>query len=454
MPPTVFNSSILRALPRALPVTSTGWVMKVAYTLLVAGLLTNILLPFRFLGIAVSSQRLIAVLILGLCAYLFVDDRIRWLSLTTGQKAFVSAYLVLLSTMALRLLLTGDDIWPLGMLSAILNLVLFLLVVLVLNNIDEDNLESLFRVWLPAAVTVVMLMAIGWWLWEMVSREYLDLSRFYQGYRLRSGDERNIVNPWAASLVLAVPLVWRPLLKSSGIFWKVLSAMAVGATCVTVALTFSRAALIALVFILLVGIGGPLLGLDGWGRPSRRQGLQTVAWVTVVAFLVLLLVGGLESAGVPVSVWVLERVSPVIEGSDPSVANRLKILDRSWDLALEAPLLGYATQDLAGERQPENTFLLAMHRHGVFGFVAFTAMVLWLGLELLWKWTKRESALDVAWLALFGGYVLLLATNDFLYFSMGTLTLATLTAVAARRPSPYGHPPARPAIRRAQGAPG
>lgn len=412
---------------------ATGRFLKVAYTLLVGGILANLLLPFRVLGVAVTSQRLIAAGIIGFCACLFFDDRIRWLPLTVSQKAFVVAHLVLLGATSLRLLLVIDETSPAAMLSVLFNLVLFLLVILLLRNIDERNLESLFRVWLPVVVILVVGSFLVWWLGEMLSRPVHQLSEFRQGYRLRSGVARNIVNPWAASVVLALPLVWRPLLAGKArMAWKLVSAAAVGAVCLAVALTFSRAALMALLLVLVVGFGGLFLELASELRTSPRQALRTVAWLAAVAVLVTLLIGGLELAGLPVSTWVTGRVSPVLEGTDRSVGNRVAILERSWDLARDAPLLGYPAQNLEGERFPENTFLLAMLRHGVFGLIAFIGMLVSVGVELVAKWFRREGGVDTAWLACFGGYLLLVGTNDFLYYSMGTLTLATLTCVSAR----------------------
>lgn len=413
---------------------ATGWSLKVAYTLLVGGILANLMLPFRLLGVAVTSQRLIAAGIIGFCLFLFLDDRIRWLPLTVSQKTFVVAHLVLLGATSLRLLLVADETSPASMLSVLFNLVLFLLVILLLRNVDQRNLESLLRVWLPVTVILVVGSFLLWWLGDMLARPVNELSEFRQGYRLRSGVARNIVNPWAASVVLALPLVWRPLLGgAAGTVWKLVSATAVGAVCLAVALTFSRAALIALLLILIVGFGGFLLEVWRGRRSSSRQALRTVASLAIVAVLVMVLVGGLEAAGLPVSKWVTGRVSPVLEGSDPSVIIRVGILERSWDLARDAPLLGYTAQDLEGERYPENTFLLAMLRHGAFGFVAYVAMLAAVGFELLVKWLRRGDGIDTAWLAWFGGYLLLLGTNDFLYFSMGTVTLATLTCVSSRR---------------------
>lgn len=418
---------------RARSVVTTSWMMKAAYALLVSGLIANLLLPIRLFGIAITSQRLIAVLVLAMCGYLFVCGRIRWVPPTLGQKAFVSAYLVFLSTAGVRVLLAREWPPPATMLSGFFNLVLFLLVVVLLNNVNEVDLKSLFKVWLPLAVTLVTVTALLWWLGEMLSLEQLNLARFSQGYRMRIGDSRNIVNPWGASLVLVVPLVWRPLLGVSAMAWKALSGLAVGATCVAIVLTFSRGALLGLMVVMMVGFGAPLLGLGGDRRPLRRRAIRSVVCLVVVVLLMISVVSLLEAAELPVWTWVVERVSPVLEGTDGSVTNRLKILERAWDVAVDAPLVGYTAEELAKERHPDNTFLFVIHQHGVLGFIALVGMLIWMGWGLICKWVRSEGAVDSGWLALFAGYLFLLATNDFLYFSMGSLALATLTTVAGPR---------------------
>lgn len=412
---------------------TTSWMMKAAYALLVSGLIANLLLPIRLFGVAVTSQRLVAALVLAICGYLFVGDRLRWVPLTRGQKAFVSTYMVFLSTAGIRLLLAPEWPPPATMLSGFFNLVLFLLVVVLLNNVDHVDLESLFKGWLPLAVILVTVTALLWWLGEMLSLEQLNLEKFSQAYRMRIGDPRNIVNPWAASLVLVVPLVWRPLLGASGMAWKALSGLAVGATCVAVVLTFSRGALFGLMLVLLVGSGAPLLGFGGNRGPLWRRAARSVVCLIIVVLVMISLVSGLEAAGLPVWTWMVDRVSPVLEGTDLSVTNRLKILDRAWDIAVDAPLLGYTAEDLAQVRHPDNTFLFVVHQHGVLGLVALVGMLIWVGWELISSWARSEGAVDSGWFALFAGYLFLLATNDFLYFSMGSLALATLTTVAGPR---------------------
>ena len=68
------------------------------------------------------------------------------------------------------------------------------------------------------------------------------------------------------------------------------------------------------------------------------------------------------------------------------------------------------------------------YNYGAVALACLIAMLLVIGWELTIRWwPRRMQALAAAWPAAYVAYILLLLTNDFLFFSMGTILLATVT---------------------------
>lgn len=408
--------------------------LRVLFTAQVAALAANLALPFKPFGVAITSQRLVAVVVLGVCGSLYLRGRIVPRRLTAGQVAFTVAYGAILVIQGLHALLSPKSFSATFVLSALLNLVLFHLTLIVLQNLDAEDRRTLFHRWLPWAMSAVMLAFIASWAHDMMARPNLDLGRFQQTYRLRNTEARNIVNVWAASLVLAVPFVWQPLFGSARLVRKLASLLAVGLTALAIVLTFSRAALFGLGSLLLSGFGLAILGrLTERDRPGERDWLRVAA--PVAGALVFAVAAGtvLELAGVPVISWLGDRVLPVFTGHDRSLRVRLSRFGMTSRLLQDLPLLGYGPGAEEVSRLPENTILFTTLYYGPLGLMAVVAMLAVIGWELVaWWWPRRQRPLASAWPATFLAYLFLLLTNDFLFFSPGTLVLATLTACISR----------------------
>jgi|GEM_PF-4725323 len=428
----------------SLPLWSTGIAilailsyrdLRVLFTALIAALVANLFLPFSPFGITVTSQRLVSLVALGVCLALFLQGRIAIPRPNGSQLGFAVTYGVLVAIHALHLIASPSGMPLSSLLGAALNPLLFYLSLILLHNLRPEDRRSLFTRWLPCAVLAVMTVLVGSWMIEMLARSDLGATDFQQRYRMRNTEGRNIVNVWGASLVLAVPFIWQPLFTSVRLRWKAVSFLAVGITILAVILTFSRAAL----FATGVLVGGVLL-LVVIGRVREAKLKPRLGWLQGASRLaaVLGLAGSaclaLEWAGLPVVDWAVERTRPVLAGTDRSLQVRLSRYETAKELLEGLPVLGYGPGAETIERLPENTLIFITLHYGALALACLIVMLSVIGWQLaVYWWPRRDHPYAAAWPAAYLAYIFLLLTNDFLFFSMGTILLATTTFATTGR---------------------
>ena len=426
--------------------------LRVLYASLVSALIVNVRLPVDLLGLPVTTQRLVALVSIGVCTLLFVQGRIRFLRPSPGQLWFTVAYVTVIFFDGLHYLSAPVGATRSNLANGFLNLLLFHLILVILTNLADEDRRSLFDVWLPTIAMMVIIVFVALWVRDMLTLPAIDPWEMRQGYRLRNVGERNIVNIWAASLVLVVALVARPFfaLDRAGRF--LLSMIALGALSFGIVLTFSRAALFALFAFFATGLALALLDWVPrlWLR-GRVSWLQSVSLVLGLVGGITVLVYAVHGLGLPIGRWTFDRVEAVVTGRDASLAERLDRLDSSWQLLDRLPLLGFGPGAPGMERLPENTFMLITLHYGPIAVVCFLVMLGVVSWEVArWWWPRRGEGSAGVLPAALVAYVLLLMSNDFLFFSMGTLTLATITAYCGqdwqsgqRRPSGVAQAPLR-----------
>lgn len=403
--------------------------LRVLFAAQVAALVANVLLPFSVFGLALTSQRLVALVAILVCGVLFLTGRLNLPWPTASQGAFLLTYGLIVVIHAWHIL-SSAVVRPLqGLLSAILNAVLFYLVLAILHNIGDVERRKLFFRWLPWIVFAVLAPFIASWCHEILSRPALNMDHFSQEYRLRNTGARNIVNVWAAALVLTVPLVWLPLFRRQRLTHTLASIMAVAIASVAIGLTFSRAALFGLLALLGTGLLLTGVGLIAARRERTNPGWSGIAapaagslFVTLVTWMIL------EWWNLPVASWFVERVRPLFSGTDRSLQLRLEQLRFGLEKLRDLPLLGYGPESAAVHNLPENTLLLVSLYYGPLALLCLVGMLLLIGRRVtVWWWHRRRMPEAVSWPSAYVAFVVLLLTNDFLFFSMGSLLLATIT---------------------------
>jgi len=416
--------------------------LRVIFVAQICAVLANLLVPFAPFGVAITSQRVVALVAVAVCGGLFLQQRLGAPRPTLGQAAFMVTLGGVAVIHALHMLASPRTVPVSGLLSAILNVALFGLVSILIHGIPRERRQELFERWLPWAVSVVMVIAIAVWAYGMLSRPDLDLSRLHQGYRLRNVEGRSIVNVWGASLVLAVPFVWQSLFVQARSVRKLVALSAVATLTVAIILTYSRAALFGLVVLLAVAaglasagvLGGARGGADRSHHPFLRSILGAVAGVVGLGLVMRL-------AGLPIFEWVVDRVQPVLAGTDPSLLKRIDRFDTAKQLLGGLPLFGYGPGSQAVRHLPENTLIFSTLYYGPLALAGVVAMLVLIGRELMkWWWPRRFQPYAATWPAAYAAYVFLLMTNDFLFFSMGTILLGSMTALLAEdaRSAPRG----------------
>ncbi|NND59648.1 MAG: hypothetical protein HKN49_05210, partial [Gammaproteobacteria bacterium] len=251
---------------------------------------------------------------------------------------------------------------------------------------------------------------------------------FYDSMRLRSTDTRNIINTWAAAVVIAFTFVsdlaWRDARRRQRQAIVIMLALLAA---VIVLLSASRAALALYLAALLFVSARETLH----GGISGRLGV-IVLWIALAIVTMTLLQ---DSA-------MMMRLTVLAGGDDGSAMQRLSAYVAVDSTLQQAFWLGHG-QSLAEQAgsASENTFLAVVHRYGLIGLLIYSGFWLWLcriGIQHF-RELQFTASIAVTFLSLF--------TNDLLFFPLAIFVFAEVLRIDKQ--SGTDRVGVRPTVRRA-----
>lgn len=194
--------------------------------------------------------------------------------------------------------------------------------------------------------------------------------------------------------------------------------------------TFSRASVLILV---LGGVSGYLLFaidngvVSGFWRRHRRRGVSLlIAAIAVISGAIFY-----QSEDALLSfvsgAWRL-RLDATL-GLDFSTASRLEVFRETLVALGEAPWLGHGSVQPSVLTSPtENTFLGVVIEFGIVGLIIYVLALWTISSAIYRRWLKGRLSTRFVIPAWWIMYVGLLATNDFIGFSAGTVAMAFMYA--------------------------
>jgi len=386
-------------------------------SLLIAAIVANVVL-FEAAGQNVTSQRLVALVCIMVAAVLVVSDKARLGVISPAHKYFNFSFFVILLLDIANSITTGG-VGTTATVNLILNLILYNLIVLSLRDFNLPKLGTQLQL-----QAVLIIPIIGYYLFGYVTGGVLGRvgMQFHTGYRLRADEVQNIINIWAASIALVIPLAILGNKIADRKLLKTFALVGVSVALVGVVLTFSRAAMISIAFFFLVWLGLVVM--------VKRQVMAAMN----IGILVLLLGAIVLSLGdyLPVMKFFEERFVSVAEGEDESTMVRLSAIRLAIGDFLDHPLIGNGSSfESPWYVATENTFLDLLVRYGLVGTLPFLVFIFQLLKEVILSTKSRLDDVGLILAAVLFAYLFMLATNDFLLFSMGTILLAVINVISA-----------------------
>lgn len=391
----------------------------------VVGILVNTDLPVALGGQPLNTQRIaILALALGVALRLSCD----------GQVPRVGACQLMftLGMVFLGIMSIGHGVVNVGgpaddFLPIVFNIFLLNLLVVATDRVPDDRLRQLLVTYVPIGVALSVAYFLIVYGRHVAEPGVAEVSSF-TSVRLRGDEARNLLNAWAATLVLFLPLVMRSLLDRGVSGWqKFIAASAAFGLVASLLTTFSRGPLLALLCASVFGCVLFAMDHPHWrvGRLGRRIGAIAMAVVLLAAIVSQAresVVGSLL-----VDAWRFRAESSL--GGDTSFSLRLEAIQQAMRVWAKAPWLGHGSVDTVGMATgTENTFLAVLVRYGVLGLIAYMT-ALWAIVVVVWRrWRMGDRATRFvmpAWLTM---YFILLLTNELYGFSAGTLVLAMVIA--------------------------
>lgn len=402
--------------------------IDIALAIVVIGLALNIDLPVSIGGAPLNTQRVgIGILLVSVVVHF----------LSSNYVVKVSPYLVsynyaIFGLIAILLFhsLVGD-INMSTVVPYILNLILFNLIYFSLSITSYCRLRSLFFDVLPIGLILVAAYFLINYQQIAVQYEIQQVEALRTGFRARANEGRNLLNVWAATLALFIPIVllsWLDL--GSSRLHKALGTLAALALFVVVLTTYSRAAvgvlaLTAAFGFFLYGFRRALFHM--LGRHSWKSRLLILSVALLIIYVMtkgdfnLPLLSGISN------LWEL-RLEQVTSG-DESIASRLAVYHDVFDAWAAAPVFGHGSAQVAGVWRPtENTFLDIVITSGAVGIALylFSLFNILKAVRIAWRNGQAQTRFFVP--TLFCLLVLLFLTNDFAAFSPGTVIMAMILA--------------------------
>lgn len=298
-------------------------------------------------------------------------------------------------------------------LSALKNYILIWLCLYLGLIVRATDFESVFCRWLPiiSAVAVLQVLAAS----DLQYLANIGTSRFYQAMRLRA--DEGIINTWAASVAFLFPFVLVGL-TSSRHTDRLASSVASVVVLASLLLTYSRGA--------FLGVSGGLL-LTGVALIVFHTRSTTLGkYVVVILALIILALGvrGLYADTALIDMWV-SRWTDL--GSDASVGLRLAAYAETAEVLIENRFMGAGFVRITpGGSSTESTFLLVLLQYGLPGGLLFGLFAGLLVKLILYRFRKRGTAGAVTELFALLVYLVMLVTNDFLYFSTASVVAGVL----------------------------
>lgn len=370
------------------------------YWVLFLSILANIDLGISVAGVPLNFQRLVFAAILALIVIDVGTHRTRALRIPVYSLLPLGCFAALLSIELFHnLRLQRIDPVVVHYLFTML-----LIATLCLIRFEAGGLDR-HPVWLAAvfAATIALTVFQSFDLSMIAASLSLD-GDYHNSIRLRSADARNIVNSWAASVVIALAffadLHWEHAARR--LRFALLLALSALVGLVTL-MTASRAAL-ALFLIYLAILGA---------REIRSRGrLGTLGALT--------LWGGAVAAALTIlqDSAMLLRLSELASGEDTSAVKRLAAFSSVGERLHLGFFLGHGTSltESAGVAS-ENTFLSIVYRYGAAGLLVYA--LLWLALLRAALSSRRSRAMLMSTTVVF----MSLLTNDLLFFPIALFVL-------------------------------
>lgn len=392
---------------------------------LIASLILNKILPFSLMGQDITTQRVFFVFMVVFLGLYLSQKRFRPEAFENIKILnFCIFFIFLIELYHIAFTELGINIGT--AVNTTFNFLLLNIVFVTFILIKSTSLERLFKYLIPLAVIFTMVP----FLVEYASSSLVFSSNanvFHTGYRLRADEERNILNIWAATLALALPLTWYWLFNNTSILVKFIGAFSSGVLLYAIVVSFSRAAWLAVIVEVIVAIVMIVL------KNNRSGGarLKAMLWVCLVGLLIIVTA---MSYGMFILEVALLRLDPIAQGNDASLGGRILAFLNTLESWSEAPVFGHGPEYMHPSGQAtENTFLYLLQHYGILGFAAYSIMVGFVAKRVLFYLKNSSNRLSALCAVIFSGYVVIILTNDFFHFSMGTLVLALLVALTSSR---------------------
>lgn len=399
--------------------------IELSILILIVSISLNITFPITIAGQQINTQRIAMIMVLfSLITHLIHYKK----SIGKFHKIQIYINLYFLGVVVLlfaHMLINNDEDSFSTVLVSIFNLILFNCIIIVVKNASYQRLRNLFHYLIPISILIITSYFAFNYRNQLLMMGVAN--DFSTSFRIRSDDERNIINAWSASMALLLPfcgIAWENIRSSN--LSKIFSLFAGGGLFIVIILSFSRASLLAITFTFIFGIILIIIRK----RSTVTVGTKIIFTIlTLFAFWVyVIFLAENELIRQLINLWDL-RVSGLSDGQDASLFSRLSAYRYVFEDFVVKPIIGFgANYDNRGGVPTENSFLQVLLLGGIIGLSLFCIPLVSIGRLIFAKLTSKNNVYSLSEQCLYFMYIFLMLTNDFMFFSMGTVVLALLVS--------------------------